>query len=84
MESIRHFPAAEMTTEEISRHAGTHVQDQKILPLLKQADLVKFADTVPTPHRKEQDVWTARTYIRQTCPAPEEVPGVRPALEVGL
>jgi hypothetical protein len=68
MESIRHFPAAEMTTEEIARHLGNTSQDQEILPLLRQADLVKFADTIPTPDRKVRDIEAARTYIRQTCP----------------
>ncbi len=68
MESIRHFPAAEMTTEEIARHLGNTSQDQEILPLLRQADLVKFADTIPTPDRNVRDIEAARTYIRQTCP----------------
>jgi hypothetical protein len=68
MESIRHFPAAEMTTEEIVRHVGNTSQDQEILPLLRQADLVKFADTIPTPDRKARDIEAARTYIRQTGP----------------
>ena len=77
MESIRHFPAAEMTTEEIIRYVGNNSQDQKILPLLRQADLVKFADTIPTPDRKVQDIEAARTYIRQTGPMLTETPDVR-------
>jgi hypothetical protein len=72
MESIRHFPAAEMTTEEIARYVGNTSQDQEILPLLRQADLVKFADTIPTPDHKVHDVEAARTYIRQTCPMQTE------------
>lgn len=67
MESIRHFPAAEMTTEEIMRHALTNTRDQQFLPVLGQADLVKFADAIPTPDRKAQDIKIARAYIRQTC-----------------
>ena len=47
MESIRYFPAAEMTTEEIVRRVGNNSQDQEILTLLRQADLVKFADAAP-------------------------------------
>ncbi|MBN2398231.1 MAG: hypothetical protein JXI32_07610, partial [Deltaproteobacteria bacterium] len=43
MEAIRHFPAAEMTTEEIRRHMGANADDQEVLRLLGQADLVKFA-----------------------------------------
>jgi hypothetical protein len=68
MESVRHFPAAEMTTEEIVQHVRNTSQDQEILPLLRQADLVKFADTIPTPDRKARDIEAVRTYIRQTCP----------------
>ncbi len=66
MASIRHFPAAEMTTEEIARFAAADTDDQEILPLLRQTDLVKFADTAPTPDRKTNDIQAARTYIRQT------------------
>jgi len=77
MESIRRFPAAEMTTEEIARWVKTDPSDQKILPLLRQADLVKFADAIPAPDSKNQDILTARTYIQQTRPVangPQESP----------
>ena len=77
MESIRHFPAAEMTTEEIVRHVGNNSQDQEILPLLRQADLVKFADAVPSPDHKVQDVEAARIYIRRTCPMQTDAPDAR-------
>jgi len=65
LESIRNFPAAEFTTEEIAGHISDH-QDRKLIPLLLQADLVKFADTVPTPARKEEDIKAALAYIRQS------------------
>ncbi|MFC1876930.1 hypothetical protein ACFL2E_06640 [Thermodesulfobacteriota bacterium] len=68
MESIRCFPAAEMTTEEIAKKIKTDPSDQHILPLLRQADLVKFADLMPAPDRKDQDILMARTYIQQTRP----------------
>ena len=68
LESIRPFPAAEMTTEEIARWIKADPTDQVILPLLRQADLVKFADSLPAPDRKDQDVLTARAYIWQTRP----------------
>ena len=68
MESIRRFPAAEMTTEEIARFIKTDPSGQKVLPLLRQADLVKFSDSVPAPDRKDQDILMARTYIQQTRP----------------
>jgi hypothetical protein len=68
MESIRRFPAAEMTTEEIARKIKTDPSDLRILPLLRQADLVKFSDLIPAPDRKDQDILTARTYIQRTRP----------------
>jgi hypothetical protein len=67
--SIRRFPAAEMTTEEIAKWIKTDPADQKILPLLKQTDLVKFADSIPSPDRKDQDISVARSYIQQTRPS---------------
>jgi hypothetical protein len=72
LESIRNFPAAEYTTEEIARHIR-HRQDRKLIPLLQQADLVKFADTVPTPARKEEDIKAALAYIRETSPQLQSV-----------
>jgi len=65
LEAIRDFPAAEFTTEEIARHIRDE-QDRKLIPLLQQADLVKFADRVPTPARKEEDIKAALAYIRQS------------------
>ena len=83
MESIRRFPAAEMTTEEIARHVENTSQDQEILPLLRQADLVKFADTIPTPDRNVRDIEAARTYIRQTCPMQADAPDAQHHPEAG-
>lgn len=71
LESLRGFPAAEFTTEEIARYVDNQ-QDRKLLPLLREADLVKFADTIPTPARKEEDVKTALDYIQQTSPISED------------
>jgi hypothetical protein len=68
MESLRKFPAAEMTTEEIARFVKTEPLDQKILPMLRQADIVKFADSIPAPDDKEEDIRTARMYIQKTRP----------------
>lgn len=72
MEAIRPFPAAEMTTEEIARRIGKDSPDQDVLLLLRQAELIKFADAVPTAERKTQDVEGARRYIRQTAPVAAE------------
>ncbi len=69
IEKMRNFPAVEFTTEEIARRLKSET-DRKIIPLLRQADLVKFADTVPTQARKEEDVDAALSYIRDTAPPP--------------
>ena len=73
MEAIRNFPAAEYTTEEIAYHIRDAQEDKKILALLRQADLVKFAGTVPAPYRVNEDIETARLYVRETSVAEEEV-----------
>ena len=69
--ALRDFPAAEFTTEEIVRHVDNQ-QDRKLLPLLREADFVKFADKVPTPTRKEEDVKIALAYIEETSPISED------------
>jgi hypothetical protein len=82
LESIRSFPAVEYTTEEIAQHIRTE-QDRRLLPLLQRADLVKFADDVPTAARKEEDIQAALAYIRETGPPPAGVPagGRRPQVK---
>jgi hypothetical protein len=72
LEAIRNFPAAEYTTEEIARHISAE-PDRQLIPLLQQADLVKFADSVPTRARKEEDIKAALAYIRKTGPQPKTV-----------
>ncbi len=72
LEAIRKFPAAEYTTEEIARHISAE-PDRKLIPLLQQADLVKFADLMPTRTRKEEDIKAALAYIRRTAPQPKTV-----------
>ena len=67
LEAIRGFPAAEYTTEEISIYVKEEV-DRKLIHLLKNADLVKFADHAPTPARKEQEFGEALIYIEETSP----------------
>ena len=68
--SLRGFPAVELTTEEIARCIDRE-QDRGLLALLRQADLVKFADRVPVPARKEEEVKTALSYIQETSPVQE-------------
>jgi hypothetical protein len=60
----------ELTTEEIARCIDRE-QDRDLLALLRQADLVKFADRVPAPARKEEEVKKALSYIQETSPVRE-------------
>ena len=65
LESLRGFPAAEYTTQEIALSIHKP-QDRQLLPLLQRADLVKFADLAPTPDRKGDEIKEALSYIRET------------------
>jgi hypothetical protein len=76
LESIRAFPAAEYTTEEIARTVWLEV-DRKLLGLLREADLVKFADDLPTAARKAEGVRRALAYITATRPRAAGGSGMR-------
>lgn len=76
LENLRGFPAAEFTTEEIALCISKG-PDRKLLPLLRGIDLVKFADTIPAPARKEEEIKTALAYIRETTPV-QETASVKP------
>ncbi len=65
LEALRGFPAAEYTTQEIALSIH-NPQDRQLLPLLQQADLVKFADLAPTPAKKDDEIKEALSYIRET------------------
>ena len=93
LESLRGFPAAEYTTQEIALSIQAS-EDRQILPLLQDADLVKFADLNPTPAKKSAEIEQALAYIRETGSAFERDhgdPGVqgrvirfgrRPAIQI--
>jgi hypothetical protein len=66
LEELRGFPAVEFTTQEIAL-AMKDPKDRELLSLLRQADLVKFADYRPTQARKEEEVKKALGYIENTC-----------------
>ncbi len=68
--AIRGFPAVEATTEEIALYIGNK-KDRVLLSLLRQADLIKFADLVPVVTRKGEDLKTALSYIQETEPVEE-------------
>ena len=65
LESLRRFPAAEFTTEEIALRIHSE-EDRRLLCLLRRADLVKFADSIPTRAGKEEEVKAALSYIQET------------------
>jgi hypothetical protein len=71
LEQLRNFPAAELTTEEISRRIRDE-RDRKLIPLLREADLVKFSDAIPTKAKNEEEMKIAMEYIRETTPLPLE------------
>jgi len=73
LEAIRGFPAAEYTIEEIARSVQDE-QDRQLLVLLRQADLVKFADAVPTAARKDDELKAALAYVRATATPPDAQP----------
>jgi hypothetical protein len=65
LESLRGFPAAEYTTQEIAV-AVQAPEDREIVSLLRDADLVKFADLQPTGARKCDQLDQALAYVRRT------------------
>lgn len=80
LEKLRGFPAAEFTTEEIARWIKNE-SDRKVLTLLRDSDMVKFADAVPTKAKNEDDMRSALAYIKDT--APLEALAVGAAAEAG-
>ena len=68
LEALRGFPAAEYTTEEIARHLAPQSRDRELLPLLRQADMVKFADLTPSQARKDEDLRAVLQYLADTAP----------------
>jgi hypothetical protein len=70
LEELRGYPAAEYTSEEIASRVVAEI-DRDLVVVLKRSDLVKFADDVPAPARKDEDVKAALAYIAATAPRPE-------------
>jgi hypothetical protein len=73
IERLRGFPAAELTTEEIGRRIKEE-RDRKLVPILREADLVKFADAIPTKAKNDEDVKAALDYIKATTPVETVIP----------
>lgn len=70
LEELRGFPAAEFTIEEIAAHIHREI-DRELVLILKNSDLVKFADGIPSPSRKDDDMKSALAYIATTAPIAE-------------
>ena len=62
-----------MTTEEIGRRIKEE-RDRKLVPILREADLVKFADAIPTKAKNDEDVNAALEYVRATTPVEDSPP----------
>lgn len=71
--TIRKFPGAELTTEEIALRVS-FPEDRQLVALLRQADLVKFANAVPTDEDKERHLEAAYTYVSATAPPEVDTP----------
>lgn len=74
LEEIRGFPAAESTTEEMSQLITLDI-DRELLAILKRADMVKFADSIPSPSQKAGDIASAFEYISDTSPESKTIQG---------
>jgi hypothetical protein len=62
MERLRGFPALEMTVEEIASKVSD-ARDRAMVPLLREADMVKFAGKRPMAARLLEDFDSARSYV---------------------
>lgn len=68
--STRNFPAAGLTTEEITHYLNNH-KDHKLLILLQQVDLIKFADRIPSQAEKAAHVGIALAYFQEKADTAE-------------
>ena len=65
LENLRQFPAAEYTTEEIALTIKEET-DRKLIPILREADLAKFSDFIPSLAKKEAQVKEIFSYVSET------------------
>jgi len=65
MGQIRKFPVAEMTTEEIASKVKEKI-DIEMVRLMRKADMIKFADFIPTTSEREEHWKNIWSYIKTT------------------
>ena len=75
MGAIRQFPAEELTTSEI-RSRIQEREDREILPLLEEADMVKFAKARIAEATRKNHIAMARDYVNKTYSRKEEPPEI--------
>jgi len=65
MGQIRQFPVAELTTEEIAATVKDNL-DIEMVRLMRKADMIKFADFLPTTAEREDHWKNVWSYIKTT------------------
>jgi hypothetical protein len=65
MGQIRDVPVAEMTTEEIASKVKENI-DIEMVRLMRKADMIKFADFIPTTAEREEHWKNVWSYIKTT------------------
>jgi len=65
MGQIRDVPVAEMTTEEIASKIKENI-DLEMVRLMRKADMIKFADFIPTTAEREEHWKNVWSYVKTT------------------
>lgn len=65
MGQIRDVPVAEMTTEEIALKIKENI-DLEMVRLMRKADMIKFADFIPTTAEREEHWKNVWSYVKTT------------------
>jgi hypothetical protein len=65
MGHVRNFPVAEMTTEEIASNVKENI-DIEMVRLMRKADMIKFADFIPTTSEREEHWKNVWSYVKTT------------------
>jgi hypothetical protein len=65
MGHVRNIPVAEMTTEEIASNVKEKI-DIEMVRLMRKADMIKFADFIPTTSEREEHWKNVWSYVKTT------------------